>query len=60
MCRDRKTVQQLLLNAGADPSILDNAQHSAKQYEERKHELELPNPSKTYSNSRKSTAREGE
>ncbi|KAG5888058.1 hypothetical protein JTB14_032865 [Gonioctena quinquepunctata] len=56
MCKDPKTVQKLLTNAGADPSASDNYQHTTKYYMEHKQELELPSGQKSTISSRKSTA----
>lgn len=56
MCRNPKEIQKLLTDAGADPGCLDNRQRSTKYYMDHKQELELPNPNKTYTSSRKSTA----
>lgn len=56
MCRDKKLIQKLLTNAGADFSVSDNHQHSARYYLEHKEELELPNINKSNNTSRKSTA----
>ncbi|XP_074026515.1 uncharacterized protein isoform X2 [Leptinotarsa decemlineata] len=57
MCKDPKSVQKLLTNAGADPSGLDQYQHSAKYYVDHKHELELPSSQRSVTNSRRSTAK---
>lgn len=56
MCKDRKLIQKLLTNAGADPTVSDNYQHSARFYLEHKEELELPSVNKSNNTSRKSTA----
>lgn len=42
MCRDPIAIQNLLKSAGADPTILDNRQRSAKYYMKNPSELELP------------------
>lgn len=42
MCRDPVAIQNLLKSAGADPTILDNRQRSAKYYMKNPSELELP------------------
>lgn len=42
MCKDPIAMQNLLKSAGADPTILDNRQRSAKYYMKNPSELELP------------------
>ncbi|KAK9881639.1 hypothetical protein WA026_017161 [Henosepilachna vigintioctopunctata] len=55
-CKDPALVQRMLLNAGADSSILDMRQHSAKYYMNHVDELELPSVQNSASSTRKSTA----
>ncbi|CAH1378850.1 unnamed protein product [Tenebrio molitor] len=56
MCKDVSGVQKLLINAGADSSIVDSKQHSAKYYTTHVQELELPNSQKSTASSSKSAA----
>ncbi|XP_072387458.1 uncharacterized protein [Diabrotica undecimpunctata] len=56
MCKDPNSVQKLLIAVGADPSIGDNSQRTAKYYMDHKQELELPSSQKSTTISRKNTA----
>lgn len=56
MCKDPVAVQKMLRNAGAEPSVLDNFQHSVKYYMDHKQELELPSGQKSTTILRKSSA----
>lgn len=59
MCRDPKSVQKLLIDAGADQSIQDNLQRSPKYYMEHVQELELPNPNRSFHGSFRSPSKDG-
>lgn len=60
MCRDPVAIQNLLKSAGADPTILDNRQRSAKYYMKNPFELELPSAIKSASEPKKPvTVKEG-
>ncbi|KAL3268346.1 hypothetical protein HHI36_007462 [Cryptolaemus montrouzieri] len=60
LCKDPALVQRMLLNAGADFSILDVRQHSGKYYMNHTEELELPSAQSSASSTRRSTSnREG-
>lgn len=56
MCRDPIAIQNLLKSAGADPTLLDNRQKSAKYYMKNSSELELPSSIKPIPETRKPTA----
>ncbi|XP_044754262.1 uncharacterized protein LOC123313440 isoform X2 [Coccinella septempunctata] len=59
-CKDPASVQKMLLNAGADFSVLDLRQHSGKYYMNHVNELELPSAQSSASSTRKTiTSHEG-
>lgn len=53
MCKDRENIQKLLKSAGAETSILDARQKSAKYYQEHPLELELPCSHKSSNSSKR-------
>lgn len=55
MSRDPIAIQNLLKSAGADPTLLDSRQRSAKYYMKNPSELELPSSIKTIQEPKKSS-----